>query len=408
MAEYLFEPGSPRGAGKEKYGRSWVYRDGHISESIVSELDNRMKRPPFFMPIRNIEEAVKGTPFEYCQWQTFLSFREEDEWVGGWFGRLRPAGEPKTDLVKFFDLAARYPCVEYLIKLGLGSVVSAKIDGCYTYNVINWRGTTMEKVLRLSKQEIKELRAIDVEITPLLLHSYRFHKKKGFPLTFKQAHQLREVTFDMNLDLLKQINLPHPQAMRYVLKQLSRPDADKWYSNAGSVLRDWRDYLEDCKKLEMDMTSEAVLYPNDLHKAHLKTFEKVKYKEDKALNVKIASRLPSLIEKYTFEHNGLMIRPAKDTVELFREGRKLCHCVGRYAKDYANGVCDLLFVRRVVEPDKPFYTMEIQNDKIIQCRGFENCDMTDEVKEFVELFKAEKLEKKRARVKIAAQQEVAV
>lgn len=408
MAEYLFIPSNSNSTRKEQFGKSWLYREWRISTSIVSELDNHMKRPPFFMSVQNVKEAVKGTPFEYSQWQTFLTFREEDEWVGGWYGRMRPAGEPRTDLVKFFDLAARYPCTEYLAKMGFHELIWAKMNGSYTYNTVNWRGTTMEKVLRLSKQEIKELRATGLEITPLLLHSYHFHRKKDFPLTFEQAYQLQDLTFDSNRDLLKAINAPHPQAMRYVLKQLARPDAKKWYSSATSVLQDWRDYLEDCKKLGMNLESEAVLYPNDLHKAHQKTVEKVKYKEDKALNIKIASRLQGLIKKYAFEHAGLMIRPAVDTVELFREGKELSHCVGRYAKDYAEGKTDLLFVRRVSEPETPFYTLEVKNERVVQCRGLKNCNMTPEVREFVNAFIEEKLQKKKTRIKLTERQEVAV
>lgn len=419
QAEYLFEPGNPRGQGKERFGKAHMvrqqtyYNHFYRPSSIMSELEHAMQRPPFYLDKRNVQAAVQGTIFQYSGWEKFLTYREESEWIQHGFNvRERRVGEPRTDLVKFFELAAMYPCTEYLIKMGLASVVEAKINGWNTYRAVNWRGTTIEKVLRLSKPEIKALRVSDIKITPLVLHSYHFHKKKGLNLSFEEAYKVRDLTFDHVQDLLKGLDISHSipmtMTMRYVIKQYLRPGADKIYSDAASVVRDYRDYLSDCRKLGMDMESDAVLYPNDLHRAHQKTTEKVKYKEDKTLNVKIAKRLADLKSRYEFERDGLFIRPAVDSIELFREGQALRHCVGGYAKQYAEGKSDLLLVRRSAEPDKPFYTMEVQKDKVVQCRGLKNYSMTPEVKAFVEAFITEKLEKKKARVKVAARQEVAI
>lgn len=38
-----------------------------------------------------------------------------------------------------------------------------------------------------------------------------------------------------------------------------------------------------------------------------------------------------------------------------------------------------------VEPEKPYYTLE-WHGKVVQCRGSHNCDMTPEVKAFVQIF----------------------
>ena len=208
-------------------------------------------------------------------------------------------------MVKFFGLAAKYPCVEYLVKLGFSNLVENKISGFETYRAVNFRGSSLEKVLRLSKTEIKQLRNEEVEITALLLHSYHYHKKMGIDLNFKQAHQIRDLTFENNQNYFKTTGVSHSivQSTRYVLKQLSRPDADKWYSSGSSVLHEWVDYLNDCKKLGMDMDSSAVVYPNDLHKTHMKTTEKIKYKEDKTINIQIAKRIDQLVEKYSLEYS---------------------------------------------------------------------------------------------------------
>ncbi|CAH8772251.1 PcfJ domain-containing protein [Paenibacillus dendritiformis] len=404
QAEYLFIPGDPKAKGKARFGEAHMRRrhpwGNHFysPSSIITELSNAMRRPPFYLDKENVREAVHGTPFQYSGWEEMLTHRREGEVdYCGLFSYERRAGEPRTDLVKFFALAAKYPCIEYLVKLGLSSLIEAKINGHYTYNAINWRGATMEKVFKLSKQEIREMRTVNTTNIPLMLHSYRFYRKKGINVSFDQANKLRDLTFEENQDSLKSLGISHTvnQAIKYILKQLERPGASKYYSSASSVLRDWRDYLNDCKKLGMDMASQAVCYPNDLHSAHQKTLEKVKYKEDRALNIRIANRLEKLNKLYQFEYNGLVIRPAMTSVELFREGKELSHCVGGYAKNYADGKCDLLFIRRVSEPDKPFYTMEVSGGQVFQCRGYENCSMTPEVRDFVDRFISVKLKKKK-------------
>ena len=45
-----------------------------------------------------------------------------------------------------------------------------------------------------------------------------------------------------------------------------------------------------------------------------------------------------------------------------------------------------MFVRKTDHPDEPYFTMEWRDEKVIQCRGMRNCDMTPEVKAFVTAF----------------------
>lgn len=402
VAKYVFIPGD--GKGRDRYGQAHMLRRFYqldhfqLCKSVISELDHSMRWPPFYMDRDNIAAAVSGTPFQYCGWEKFLTFREEDETV--WYN-FRPyrrrQGEPRSDLVKFFALAAKYPCVEYLVKLGLTELVEHKIHGSNTYKAINWRGTTAQKVLKVSVREIRDMQAYGISITPRFLRSYQLHRDIVPGLTLKKIRLLESLIdyYDHPIKNLTKLGITYQQIVRYVLKQLARPG--KWYRDAMDVVRDWNDYLDDCVKLGLDVSSERVRFPTDLHQAHQKTIEKVKIKQDLALNRKIRQRLKALNQKYQFEHGGLFIRPATSSIELLREGNELSHCVSRYAEKYAAGECDLLLIRRSDAPDKPYYTLEISNGRIIQCRGRKNCAMTPEVEEFVVMFKFEKLRKRKVK-----------
>lgn len=43
-------------------------------------------------------------------------------------------------------------------------------------------------------------------------------------------------------------------------------------------------------------------------------------------------------------------------------------------------------MRKEKEPDKPYYTLEFKNNRIVQCRGSHNRGMTPEVEAFVKAF----------------------
>ncbi|MED1850329.1 hypothetical protein P4V33_01555 [Brevibacillus borstelensis] len=141
VAMYLFEPGKSRMLRRDYWAERW-----YEAKSIISEFDHSMKHKRCYLALESVVQAVRRTPFQYSTW--------------GEYTRQSP------DLVKFFDLAAKYPCVEYLTKLGLRSFIEAKLYGYNTYGAINWRGKSIEKVLRLSKSEIKEMRSSGLIVNP--------------------------------------------------------------------------------------------------------------------------------------------------------------------------------------------------------------------------------------------------
>nr|WP_285866017.1 PcfJ domain-containing protein [Lederbergia lenta] len=169
-----------------------------------------------------------------------------------------------------------------------------------------------------------------------------------------------------------------------------------------SVIISWTDYLNECKELGIDITQEKSLLPNSLYTAHRKTTRTIKLKKDELVNQKIEKLQPSL-DSYYFKYKDLFIRPAKSTNELFEEGEKLEHCVGGYAKSYASGRIAILFIRKSKQPDTPYYTVELDlhSKYIIQCRGFDNEDPTDDVELFVKAFTQEKLARKQNEREVA-------
>ncbi len=380
---YLFRP-----------GESTQYTSRNIkTKEVYSAFDRSFGYGSIkkFVSVKNIREAVRGTPFQYSTWEQYTG------WTNPHY---------VSDMTEFFALAARYPCVEYLTKLGFESIVRAKLAKDRTYGAVNWNGKTIYSVLRVDKAELKEIQKSGQKMTPQALRTYQKARKIGLRMGIAESLIVADLEMPIFQDYVREFKkiTTEKEIYKYILKQI-RHEGNR-YKVASTVLTDWRDYYKQCLELKIDVREEKNLFPNNLFTAHTKLTKRIKMKKDQGINEKIAQRLPTL-EKYRFEYKGMILRPATSTMELFEEGRVLEHCVGSYSRDYADGMTDICLVRKASNPDEPFYTMEIKKGTVTQCRGHKNKGMTPEVREFVEKFISKKLTKK-SRIKIQNRQEVAV
>ena len=100
----------------------------------------------------------------------------------------------------------------------------------------------------------------------------------------------------------------------------------------------------------------------------------VKVREDELLSKKMKRLVEERKEmEVTDMELGLIIRQPYTAKEIIAEGKALDHCVGGYAERHANGATTIMFLRRLSDPLKPYYTMEVGADlKIKQCYGYKN------------------------------------
>ena len=92
------------------------------------------------------------------------------------------------------------------------------------------------------------------------------------------------------------------------------------------------------------------------------------------------------LEKYSCQKDGLLIRPARTQEELAEDGKALHHCVCGYIQRMAEGETAIFFIRKADAPDTPYFTLELQKKRVIQCRTARNASYTQcpEVLAFVQ------------------------
>ena len=395
-AWYVFEPGGGHMAKRTAgyWGGKAYYYEKSDCKTVHSLFDDgekhntgwgwpkNPKRFPDCCAFSSMKKAVEGTVYRFSKW---------DRYQNG-------------DHVKFFEMYSKYPRMEYLLKCGFEELVYARVEGARTYGAINWRGATLQKILKLNKKDIRDIRGpiqkVNFYEQMLYVKLYQLSKADKSNLNAEEIAYIAR-NFGSYFDEIQQV-MKHTTMRKfsaYVTKQFSKGEKEKHYAVLVEALRSWRDYISDCEALEMDLANERVLFPANLYQAHQNTIKQRKIQGSAITSKKIAARLDSL-KKYCFEAAGLLIRPAESSKELIDEGKALEHCVGTYADRYANGEIVILVVRKEDQPEKPFYTMEIRKESIVQCRGRKNCQMSKPVEDFVEKFKAAKLRAKTEDVRI--------
>lgn len=354
----------------ENYYQGWFIRDNCCSYK------DGYGNYKSYIDKESITRAVRNTKFRYSPYKNFMETRNHHD----------------EDMTLFFYKYSKYPIVEKLMKSGFEIIAKYIVTGCSLERSVNYKQQDIFKFLGLNRAQIKEIKESEVEFSPSFLRMYKYVKKEklGWDMSRIKEKKYRVETLN-KIKKFAGIN----KTLAYFEKQ------DKGKGSHITMYTTWFDYLNDCEKLELNLSDQSILFPKSLYKAHQNTIKQIKYVEDKALNEKIEKLAPKR-EKLKYEYNGLIIRPALDSAELIFEGRTLKHCVGGYAINYAENKTNILFIRKENEIEIPYFTVEVSSKgEVIQVRGNKNCSPDEDVEKFMEKYKKEVLEKLAKKKKVA-------
>ncbi len=294
------------------------------------------------------------------------------------------------DKIKALDFTLKYPSVEYLLKMGQRGLIRDYLqDGC-SYGAVHWQGRTAQAVLRLSGQELREIKKKGIALDAGTLRLMQLVKKAGAKMSVEECAAAAQASY-----------YELANVFRYAFKLKENPiTLIKYFEKQSGISHDYADYLMQCEDLDMDLSDRAIRFPKDFRKMHGELSARIKHKADEVLNAKI-EKWAAKLGRYKFEYGGVMMRPANSSGELIAEGNALKHCVGGYVKQYAEARTILCVIRRVEAPETPWHTAEFRkkDGTLVQCRGYTNRTAEadkDVIAAFLAAF-AEHLKAKKAR-----------
>lgn len=328
---------------------------------------------------KNISEAISKTCMKYsavniyidkilnnCKWRIEL----REPWSIDWY----------------FNQYRKKPYLEQLLKIGFFNIVRSVMEDyrCPEFVI----GRTVLETLGVNKAQFNMLRAIgNPSVRDVMILRYA---RKISQQEFDMLRQVKDDpiggTYERYIDMRAYTTI-------YKVK--------KYIDKNGIVYQgDYFDYIKWLQELGYDMRNEFNLFPRKFKKAHDDKYREYiglqdkKAEEDARKFRELMKRLRKealKTEPMSLKIGGLFIRFPKNLDELKVEGEILHHCVGTYRDKVAKGESMIFFIRKEDGPDKPYYTMEWKG-KVVQCRGFRNCEMTPEVKAFVEIFQEKMME----------------
>ena len=347
----------------------WSKRRSLYSKDYVMELSGYQ----VCLGLDRLKPLLKDSWLKYSQLDAFI--------------RLTGA----EDAFRYIELYQKHPQLEHIMKMGLWNIIAEGLR-CHSFrSIFNWKGKTPKDLfgVPIGKGDMLALSALAVDMDTFHLALY-LKKNSRFSLVDlaqkrKELEQLSHFDTCEMFDALKGYGVCSEETLKYILRQQQKKK--RYYSIRG-VLIDWIDYLKDCGKLGLSLEDTAVLKPHDLQQAHQNVITQLKIKADEELDKQMA-KLKEERKRYNFAAGGFIAKVAESSSELIAEGKVLHHCVGTYADRHAKGKCTIILIRRLEEPEVPFYTMELvgPEKRIIQVRGNHNCGMTQEVEAFVESYK---------------------
>lgn len=129
----------------------------------------------------------------------------------------------------------------------------------------------------------------------------------------------------------------------------------------------YKDYLRFAKLLSLDLKNNKYAFPNNLKEEHDKLERQYEVQSSEIMRKAIRKRGKELSTNI-FRDNKFIILPAFTLKALQDESRQQNNCVRTYAEKYAEGECDIYFLRYIKKPKKSLVTVEVKNNQVIQSR----------------------------------------
>lgn len=303
--------------------------------------------------------------------------------------------EEKVDVEDYLIQCRRHPEYERLAKAGLGLLVVEGMDAHGEVLKSVRASKDLAKALGIDKARMKRLR--NGKGRYLFLEWLRYEKAMDtiFPDEVIQYFCGQKIG-PGDLDEMRTV-----MAERKICNYLKKQSMISGRS-AKDLIHTWEDYICIARRLGMDTSKELFYKPNNLKKAHDDAVAMCGGADIAKRAGEIAGKFPDIDkicgeikEKYGYRERKYSIVVPERIEDIIREGQILGHCLhssDRYFERIHIRESYIVFLRRTEEPDKPYYTLEIEPDGTARQKRTAGDNLNadfDEAKSFIKRWQQE-------------------
>ncbi|MBQ2391849.1 MAG: PcfJ domain-containing protein [Clostridia bacterium] len=287
----------------------------------------------------------------------------------------------KINFVKLLDNLKNIPACEYLCKQGLVTL-ACEINE----SQVNKEAKSFGELFGVSNQYLSLYRdmQVNLEESNIIVAAKEYVKKDLF-LKLRQLNNSVEYWRRSCIpELLERMSAT--KLCNYCDKQ-----AAKYENVAVSQILIWMiDYIGMCDEMDIQL-DKRTMFPASIKEAHdilAKRVAEVRAKEQEESSKAALKVVNQFFKGYS--DAGFTVRVPKKRADFIKEGQELSHCVGseRYYNNHVAGTRMIFFIRRADDPNKAFYTAEIDmaNFDVVQLYGYGDCLPPKDVRVFTKKF----------------------
>lgn len=323
---------------------------------------------PGYLYRGGIEQALEGTALQ--RWIRVFAQMAEAGIYADYNALMTSNEESMTELTEMLFKGRFYRLL--LEESGRISFISREYTGTLVLD-----SSRIENIFRIEdRQKINRIREQDGG--SLMVEWMRWSERRNMRLSDRVLKWLDEngcSPKDMQWLLIR---MSPEKAMNYIERQRNESYSGK---SVKGVISQYEDYMQMCQRLKKDTADEMVYRPRELKRRHDEAVKEIEEQKAEITADEYSARFPGVEDvmeeirgKYEYSSEKYSITVPRRCVDIVLEGRALHHCAGatdRYfdrIKQHETYIC---FLRRTAEPDKPYYTIEVEpGGTIRQHRGY--------------------------------------
>lgn len=283
--------------------------------------------------------------------------------------------EGKTNPEGYLCKLQERPYIEKLVKVGLMTLANEHLSSSFDYSNnanIASKESSLTKMLCIDKHELKRLRRYDGGTNFLVWLQYEKSTNKAI------SDDIIKWLCNRSLEPKHFKFIRHKMTVMQISEYLKK---QRKLSNMSyrDILTTWKDYLAMAKSLGIDTDLEIIYKPRNLKQKHDEMVKQCHEGKDIAVAAgEILEKFPnvnnvisSIKGKYEYADDKYTIIQTNNIMDILIESRTLQHCGDneRYFDRIARQESYILFLRKTSEPEKAYYTLEVEpNGSIRQSR----------------------------------------
>lgn len=252
----------------------------------------------------------------------------------------------------------------------------------------------MDKIKFLQKFQIRPTDDLLINLSNISINCLKKYKLCQCNISFKLFYTIYK-KYSGNVDEIVKSGISNYSLRSLLQYATSLPELLRMIKAASEDQYKYIDYLLIRKilleagykiKCPLAPTNKPVEYWHDyILSIYNKYTDQIEAKKLQNAQQKYVKNYYDKAKAFEYKNDQYIIIACKELAELQIEGRYLNHCVGSYTTSVANGHEYILFLRKQISSNTPYFTLDLTPEKVLrQAHGKSNCNVPIDLMPFIQ------------------------